>query len=207
MRDEAVRTARRLMLNTTHIAALTTFARELKHTHSDRDVPFFDPLDGGTAARILILLEAPGPLATEKKGSEFVSLNNDDPTAATLWRLVHEAGISRADLIVWNIVPWYLGDDAYKRINAATRKDIELARPDLLGLLKLLPALKVAVLLGRPAQTGWLNATPEMERPLPVVASRHPSPRAWAGNAERLAGISEALSAAVRVAESAATAR
>lgn len=73
---------------------------------ADHLIPNFDPCDGGVHARALFLLEAPGPKAV---ASQFVSSNNPDPTAQNLWHLIHDAGIARADTLIWNIVPWYVG--------------------------------------------------------------------------------------------------
>ena len=48
-------------------------------------VPDVDPLDGGVNARLLILLETPGPRVL---GTGFVSRDNPDGTAANMFRFL-----------------------------------------------------------------------------------------------------------------------
>jgi hypothetical protein len=139
---------------------------------SDR-VPDFDSTEAGVLAPVLLLLEAPGGKATrERGGSGFVSPDNDDATAANMWRLLREAGFERArDVVTWNIVPWYLGSDS--KIRQAAQRDLDEARPHLIELLGLLPYLTVVVLIGKRAADGWryLGAA------LPTIEVPHPSPR------------------------------
>lgn len=110
-------------------------------------IPDFDPCDGGTQARVLFLLEAPGPRAN---ASGFVSSNNPDPTARNLWNLIHNAGIARTDTLIWNIVPWYVGENGH--ILPVNSTDIRQALPHLKELLALLPRLEMIVFVGRKAQ-------------------------------------------------------
>ena len=92
-------------------------------------IPQFDRYDGGIHASALFLLEAPRPKARD---AEFVSCNNPDPTARNLWHLVNDAQISRADIAIWNIVPWYVGEP--DRIRPVTGTDIQEALPYLRDL-------------------------------------------------------------------------
>lgn len=198
--DAPVVTQRRGLIHAQHVAPLNALVEEMrKERGPGAAIPSFDPADGGTDAQILLLLEAPGPQAApldHRTSSGFVSLDNDDRTAQNLHELVHAAGLDRSSLVIWNIVPWYLGDEAQQRIRAATQADTEEAAPWLDRLLALLPEVEVAVLLGRRAQLGWLNATAAAVRPLPVLACPHPSPRALAGRPERRTRIREILAAA-----------
>src|ERR1041384_539481 len=110
------REARNGALNLEHVAPLTALVRTIRADRAHpEDVPFFDPCDGGTRARVLFLLEAPGPRA---KGSGFVSKNNPDETAKNLFELQREAGIPRDLAVLWNVVPWYVGDG--RRIRQVT---------------------------------------------------------------------------------------
>src|SRR3954452_19365581 len=88
-RDPA-KVARKLsLLQARHVAPLTAFVERLRVEHGGSEsVPWFDPTEAGVHARILALLEAPGPKATgaagprpKVKGSGFISADNDDPTA------------------------------------------------------------------------------------------------------------------------------
>ncbi len=124
-------------------------------------------------ARALLLLEAPGPQAV---GSAFISRNNPDPTARNMNELLRDAGIPRHDTVLWNIVPWYVGDGA-GRIRAVSREDIREALPHFGSLLELLPKLEVIVLIGKKAQ----SAAQELRRQtrLPFVSTPHPSARVF----------------------------
>ena len=98
-----------------------------------------------------------------------------------MWGFFREAGIDRRrDIVAWNIVPWYLGDD--RKIGEVQAGDIEEARPALLELLDLLPDLPVVVLFGRKAQAGWRRAQPPLA--LPVLEAPHPSGRWLNGHPE-----------------------
>jgi len=137
------------MLSLSHVKPLANYVASLRAVLGEQyRVPDFDPCDGGTQARVLFLLEAPGPKAVE---SQFVSSNNPDPTARNLWHLIHDAGIPRAETLIWNIVPWYVGTG--KRIRPVNAADITDALPHLKTLLGLLPKLQLIVLVGRKAQS------------------------------------------------------
>ena len=150
--DEAER--RRELLSSPHMKPLSGYLVAVRDAAvqiaagTEQHVPSFDPCDGGIQARVLFLLEAPGPRA---KSSGFVSSNNPDPTAKNLWNLIHNAGIARADTLIWNIVPWYVGENGH--ILPVNNKDIQQALPYLKDLLALLPRLVLIVLVGRKAQS------------------------------------------------------
>ncbi len=67
----------------THIAPLNRFAAALRARHGD--VPRFDSLDGGIDARVLVLLETPGP-ASASTGT--TSRDNPTGTARNLTRFL-----------------------------------------------------------------------------------------------------------------------
>lgn len=156
------------MLNEPHIAPLVNYMTAVKTEHPGKEMPYFDPCDGGVQAKVLFLLEAPGPQAV---GSAFISRNNPDPTARNMCELLHEAGISRVDTVAWNIVPWYVGDG--KRIRAVENEDLRQSMPYVEGLLALLPNLKVIGLVGKKAQ----SARSHIRRftSVPLVDVHHPS--------------------------------
>jgi len=64
--SDAERARRLAMLGDVHIAPLTTFVRGVRALRPGDRVPYFDPLDGGTNAEVLFLLEAPGPKVTSR---------------------------------------------------------------------------------------------------------------------------------------------
>lgn len=169
--DSAAVKVRRAALTEPHVAPLTAFVTRLRAQAPKADgVPDFDPLDGGVQAECLFLLEAPGGRAV---GSGFVSRNNPDETAKNFFQLNQEAGLPRERTVTWNVVPWYVGSGS--KIRAATRSDIKASEPYLRELLRLLPELRVVVLVGRKAQ----RAKPVFERLVPqcaVFQCPHPSP-------------------------------
>jgi uracil-DNA glycosylase len=135
-------------------------------------MPDFDPCDGGVHAKLLFLLEAPGPRAV---GSSFISRNNPDQTARNLGLLLHDAGLPRASTLLWNIVPWYIGSGG--NIRPATRTDIEEALPHLEALIHLLTDLRAIILVGKPAR----SAAPSVKgvTSAPILFAPHPSPKVF----------------------------
>jgi uracil-DNA glycosylase len=157
-----------------HILPLSDYLIQVREKRGEGyDLPAFDPCDGGIRARALFLLEAPGPKAV---GSAFISRNNPDPTARNFCELLAESGIPRQDTLIWNIVPWYVGD-GQGRIRAVTRKDILEALPFLNGLLALLPNLRVIVLVGQKAQSAATDIRTRTH--IPFVTMPHPSARVF----------------------------
>jgi hypothetical protein len=82
------RNARIKGLDQRHMAPLKNYVQELQNKHKGKDIPHFDPKDGGINARVLFVQEAPGPKAVKSRGgSGFVSRNNDDQTAANFFQM------------------------------------------------------------------------------------------------------------------------
>lgn len=168
------RECRTALLSEPHMAPLAEYLGRVRSVMgSAYEMPSFDPLDGGINARVLLLLEAPGPQAV---GSAFISRNNPDPTTRNLCELLAGAGIPRSDTLIWNIVPWYVGDGE-GHIRAVTSDDIRAALPHLGSLLEMLSDLRVIVLVGKKAQ----SAATEIRRltNLPLVMTHHPSARVF----------------------------
>ncbi|KMO43267.1 uracil-DNA glycosylase [Methylobacterium tarhaniae] len=153
-----------------HLAPLRRLAERIR-AEQDRPVPEADPLDGGVSARLLLLLETPGP-ATGR--TAFVSRDNPTGTAANLFRFLSEAGLARAETLIWNAVPWVIHAPG-ARNRAPRTGEIRAARAYLPPLLDLMPNLAVVVLSGRVAQT-LAPVLGEARPHLPVVAIPHPSP-------------------------------
>lgn len=131
-----------------HIAPLTAFVREIRHERRLPDaVPFFDPCDGGARARALFLFDSPGE---SSRHTGFVSRNNPDDTAANLFDLQEEAGLPRADVALWNVVPWHMRS---KSGHPTHGRDMKHIREYLQRLIALMPRLQAVVLVGRRAQS------------------------------------------------------
>lgn len=148
---------------------LNRLAAILRERHGA--VPDFDPLDGGTAARLLLVLETPGPGMAPTR---FVSRDNPTGTAANLRRFFDAAGIARRNSVIWNAVPWII-HAPQARNRAPRRAEIALGLQALPLLLDLLPRLAVVVLAGRVA--AGAKAQIAATRPgLAVLLMPHPSP-------------------------------
>lgn len=148
---------------------LEEFRRAIAIRHGP--TPHMDPLDGGTAARILLLLEAPGPTGANPR---FISRDNPTGTARNLTRFLETAGIGRRQVLLWNAVPWIIHAEGAR--NRAPRADeITAGLSWLPGLLDRLPSLRGVVMAGRVAQRA--NHLLEEIRPaLKRVTMPHPSP-------------------------------
>jgi uracil-DNA glycosylase len=167
-------------LHDPHVAGLNAMVRDInRHRADDGAAPWFDPADGGTEADVLLLLECPGPRASAHKGSGFVSADNDDQTAANIFMLLHEAGLDRSRIVIWNVVPWYLPSADGRKTKNAKPADLVEAEPWLDKLVNLLPRLRLVVPMGAPALSGWmkyLTGSPQRLL-LPTLAVPHPSPQ------------------------------
>lgn len=172
LREPIVIQSRRAGLFDPHISSLTHFVKTIrKETGRNKEIPYFDPLDGGINAKCLFLFEAPGPSAVD---SGFISRNNPDESAKNFFELNHQSGLPRKLTISWNVVPWYIGTGS--KIRQANKKDIEEGKPYLLRLLSLLPHLRIIVLSGLKAQKAetWMNEHCPL---LTLVKTWHPSPQ------------------------------
>ncbi len=170
LRDPAVLEARRAMADAPHVRPLRDLARRIA-AERGAAVPDPDPLDGGIEARLLLLLETPGP-SIGRTG--FVSRDNATGTAANLFRFLAEAGIARRDTLIWNAVPWVI--HAQGALNRPPRRsEAAAAAPYFAPLLALLPRLAVVVAAGRFAQAAAAPLT-ALRPKLPVVPIPHPSP-------------------------------
>ena len=191
--DPAVLAARRAMRAAPHVLPLRRLADAIAAERGAM-VPDPDPRDGGVEARLLLLLETPGP-AIVRTG--LVSRDNPTGTAANLFRFLAEAGIARGDTLIWNAVPWVI--HAEGALNRAPRRvEVAAAEPWLAPLLALLPRLAVTVLAGRVAG----RAAPGIARlrpGLPVIVIPHPSPTYVCTSPAVPARIREGLSRAAAI--------
>ena len=168
--DSKFLTAKLSRLEQPHIAPLTALARRIQAAHAG--VPFFDPDNGGANASVLCLLEAPGP-----KAMDFVSQENNDQTAENMYRLMDAARLARRDVVLWNMVPFYIGAADRSKLRAARQSDLDAGRPWLIELFGLLTQLKVVVLLGRKAHS-VRDLVKALRHDVCILEGWHPSPLA-----------------------------
>lgn len=170
--DPAELAARHALLrHAPHTAPIRALAERIRRATS-RPVPEPDPLDGGAEARLLLLLETPGPRLSQE--GAIVSRDKPGGNGANLRRFLGTAGIARQDTLIWNAVPWII--HAPGAPNRAPRKaELRAGLEWLPPLLELLSELRIAVLAGRFAAA----AEPVLRkaRPgVPVLTMPHPSP-------------------------------
>ncbi|WPP02422.1 uracil-DNA glycosylase (plasmid) [Pseudomonas sp. HR96] len=130
-----------------------------------RRLPYFDPLDGGVDAPVLILLESP---ARDCSWPRFVSRDNTGPSQRNLKRC-----LVREQTILWNLYPWL--PDLDSPAEAITRSKIVEGITLLKEVMDLLPRLRVLILAGSVAQ----RAAPEIKQHGPelnLLVMPHPSP-------------------------------
>jgi uracil-DNA glycosylase len=169
--DPDHRADRLAQLDEPHVRDLTRFVKRIHREIPGKDVPYFDPADGGVDAVCLYVLEAPGRNAAK---SGFVSRNNPDETAKNWLELNKQAGVDRKRTIMSNIVPWYIGSK--EKIRPTSPEDIEDGWPYLLQLIDMLPQLRVVVLVGTKAQR--IAKRLSMTHPsLHLMKCPHPSPK------------------------------
>jgi hypothetical protein len=154
-------------IRTTYIA-VDSFRRD--NPGLSREIPYFDPLDGGINAKCLFLFEAPGPRAVY---SNFISRNNPDESAKNFFELNQQAGLLRELTISWNIVPWYIGSGT--KIRPANSNDIDEGKKYLVSLISLLQNLQIIVLGGKKAQKAEALITTTYPK-LTIVKMPHLSP-------------------------------
>ncbi len=163
--NESALAARRALLGKPHIAPLSAYVASLREATGET-IPWFDPLDGGAGAGLLVLMEAPSRRGIQ---NGFVSADNPTPTGRRMRETMERAGLRREDRVIWNVVPWYLGDAA--RARNPTRAERRAGAPYLATLLPLLPNLRAVLTLGAPAREGWRSFGSD----LPHIAAPHPS--------------------------------
>ena len=156
-------------LQAPHMTKLNAYVEGLRARKGD--VPFFDPFDGGSGARLLLLLETPGRSAAAIR---FTSRDNPTGTARTLRRMFDGSGIDRYDTAIWNAVPWVI-QTAGKRLRAPRAAERKDGASELGALLENLPHLEVLILAGRVAQR--LEESFHRLRPaIAIFGCPHPSP-------------------------------
>ncbi len=156
-------------LDAPHVATLERYRAALAAAHGA--VPHFDPDDGGDQARVLLLLETPGP----RMGTvRIVSRDSPTGTARNINRFSAAAGLARTDTVIWNTVPWVIHQPGAAN-RTPTKGETAAGLALLPGLLDLLPALRVAVLAGRAAALA--GPVVAAHRPgIAVLRMAHPSP-------------------------------
>jgi hypothetical protein len=125
-----------------HVAPISALVERLRVATGNKGVPYVDPTLGGVNAHVLFLLETPAKTAA--LGSTMLSPDNNDSTAANIWRLYKDSGLRRDMAIHWNAVPWFMGTEKLNK--HARRSDIAAGLHWLTRLVDLLPRLRVVTM-------------------------------------------------------------
>ncbi|WP_122389621.1 uracil-DNA glycosylase [Pseudomonas syringae group genomosp. 3] len=136
----------------------------------ERTLPYFDPLDGGVFARVLILLESPARTVSLPR---YVSRDNPGPAQRNLKGFIEQVGLARHKTVLWNLYPWL--PDLDKPKGPLRRAQIEEGIEMLITLLTFFPDLVTIVFAGRVAQ----KAIPRVRLAFPnfsLLEMPHPSP-------------------------------
>ena len=165
-----------------HVAGLNEWVAA-KNDGSRLQMPWFDPGDAGQEARVLFLLESPGPKADAKNGSGIISIDNADQTATNLWSLRASAGLQER-AVHWNVVPFYLGT-AERRVKAPSPSQVDGGVELLAEVISLLPELQIVVPMGTPAKRGWGAYCQKHPNNLVAVPTWHPSGQGLASPGKR----------------------
>jgi hypothetical protein len=148
----------------------------------DTVIPDFDPADAGVNARVMLLLEAPGPKTVRQwGGSGFISSDNNDVTAENAWRARDAAGLDK-NTVAWNIVPWLLGRaNVHPNVGQLGQGARELRQ-----LLPIFTDLQCVVLCGKKAEKGWNDhVAPFVGDRYTVIPTWHPSAQSFAQPGKR----------------------
>lgn len=137
-----------------------------------KQVPGVDPDNGNERARFLFVLEAPGPKAVQ---TGFISLENPDQTARNFRTQLMAAGVQRNDLALWNVVPWYLGNEEETKIRSAKSADIQAGLQYLTSVVACIPKLQCIVLVGGAARQAHIHLSHQTTAR--ILSCHHPSPK------------------------------
>ena len=153
--------------NEPHVRVLNELVAKLSNANG-RFMPRVAPHWGGTSARVLILMSDPGVgtnPSSQRRGSGFLSSENDDDPAERLAELLETAKLPTSECVGWNTYPWYIRDTKgpMDELSAQQMDEGVIA----LGMfVRLLPRLRVAILCGGAAHAGWEMLTDNYSRGL-----------------------------------------
>ena len=175
MADPAFRQRQFDGLREPHIAPFTELVDDLVAQAGRGWMPYIAPLYGGVNARVLSIFRDPGPKTQDGTGSGMLCCQNDDPSAELHATLLADAGIPVTELLPWNAYPWYIN-------RKPTVDELDAATGALKRLIDLAPALKVVMLHGGDARTGWrrfVRRYPAAAKGLVTVETYHTSRQAF----------------------------
>ncbi|WAX55815.1 uracil-DNA glycosylase [Jatrophihabitans cynanchi] len=176
MRDATFREEQIRGLRAAHIAPINALVDRLCDPSGEIWAPYVAPMYGGVNACLLSVLRDPGPKTNvDHGGSGFLCMENDDATAERISTLFADVGIGAADVVPWNAYPWYIN-------KAPTAAQLDSGVGPLLELIELMPRLRVVMLHGGSAHSGWrrlARRSPSTIADLTVIETYHTSRQAF----------------------------
>jgi uracil-DNA glycosylase len=152
--------------------AFVAVVERIRAEQGGAKVPGFDPSNGNEDARYLFLLEAPGPKAVAR---DMISFDNPDQTAKNLRLQLERAGIQRSDIALWNVIPWYLGNEQGTKIRGAMSSDVKQGLVYLEAIIDSMPRLEFIVLVGGAARQAHIHLSQRAR--VRILSCHHPSPK------------------------------
>ncbi|WP_175279516.1 hypothetical protein [Prescottella equi] len=131
------------------VRAINEYVDELRAARHV-SIPYVAPSYGGVNARLLTLMQDPGPKTdlANVEGSGMICLENVDLSAARQKFFLNEAGIDVSEIVSWNAYPW-------RKPHPQTCQSDREAAEALRRFLLLTPYLEVVILNGTVAKRIW----------------------------------------------------
>ncbi len=112
-------------------------------------VPYIAPHYDARSASVLLLLSNPGPKAGGDAGSGMLSWENDDASAARMFQVCEQVGLSGSDAFPWNAYPWHV----HEKYPNGLPKELVVAGLDALArLLQVAPNIRAIIAHGGDAR-------------------------------------------------------
>jgi hypothetical protein len=176
--DDVFWQRQRDQLRIPRIAPITDLVDALRRQRP-YDVPYVAPMYGGVDARLLTVVTSPGRQARAAPGGTgFLCIENPDRAAATVKRLMSEAAIDARQMTPWNACPWFTDSPR------PTAAELEARVEPWVQLIRLLPDLRVMMLMGGDAQNAWRRVRrrhPDLlpETDVKIICTYSPGPQAF----------------------------
>lgn len=159
-----------------NVRPINEYVDLLRSQRPGQFIPYVAPTYGGIRARLLTLMQDPGPKTdtANHNGSGMICLENADLTAARQKYFMAEAGVDVSQIVSWNAYPW-------PKPHPQTDDSDREAAVALRCFLELIPQLEVVVLNGVVAKRVW-GVMKKLDRSVAVGVCEfptfHTSPRA-----------------------------
>lgn len=88
-----------------NVAPINRYVDELGEKQYEAKPPYVPPMYFGVTGHALGVFRDPGPRAGGEKGSGFLSVENDDPTAERMMLFCERAALDVREVTPWNAYP------------------------------------------------------------------------------------------------------